>query len=269
MHALLNIAVKGARKAGKIIMQNSYRIDRVQFNAKGKSDYVSEIDRLAEIEIVEVIRQAYPSHAINAEEEHQLAGDEYEWIIDPLDGTTNYLHGIPRYGVSIAVRHKTRLQHAVVYDPVLDELFTATRGDGARLNDRRIRCSSSRSLSTSVISSGLPYRAIEDLPNWLSICQGIALTGCGIRRTGSAALDLAAVAAGRHDGYWESGLKIWDMAAGALLVLEAGGLVCDFLGEDGYLESGRIVASNRHIHHDLFSIVRSNTRASNSQTADG
>lgn len=268
MHALLNIAVKGARKAGKIIIQNSFRIDRVRFNAKGKSDYVSEIDRLAEAEIVDVIRQAYPSHAITAEEEHQVPGDEYEWIIDPLDGTTNYLHGIPRYGVSIAVRHRTRLQHAVIYDPVLDELFTASRGDGAKLNDRRIRCSSSRNLGTSVVSSGLVYRAIDELSSWLEICQEIALTGCGIRRTGSAALDLAAVAAGRHDGYWESGLKIWDVAAGALLVQEAGGMVCDFLGEDGYLESGRIIASNRNIHHDLLTIVSSKTRES-SQADDG
>ncbi len=255
MHPLLNIAVKAARQAGKTIIQNSYRVERVGFYEKGKHDYVSDIDRYAESEIVDAVRKAYPEHSILAEEGTRYQGNDYEWIIDPLDGTTNYLHGVPQFAVSIAIRYAGKLQHAVVLDPVLGELFTASRGDGAYLNEKRIRASKAKNLSDCLIGTGFPFRENDNIDEWIAVFRELAPRTSGIRRPGSAAIDLAYVAAGRYDGFWESGLKIWDMAAGALLVEEAGGMVTDFNRDAGYLDSGRIIAANPEIYNDLYQII--------------
>jgi len=260
MHPLLNIAINAARQAGKVITQNSYRIERVRFDEKGKHDYVSEIDQQAEAEIVEIIQKAYPQHSIIAEEGTRFDGNEFEWIIDPLDGTTNYLHSVPQYAVSIAVRKAGELAHAVVLDPVLGELFTASRGDGAHLNNRRIRASKVFRLDQCLIGTGFPFRELDNIEQWVDVFRELAKSTSGIRRPGAAAIDLAYVAAGRYDGFWESGLSQWDTAAGALLIKEAGGLISDFEGGTDYLDTGRVVASTPAIHDDLLRIVQNSMK---------
>ena len=260
MHPLLNIAIKAARRAGKTIMHKSYRVDQLRYNQKSARDYVSEVDLLAEREIVEVIREAYPNHAIRAEEEHSISGTDYEWIIDPLDGTTNFLRGVPQFAVSIAVRSRRLLEHGVIYDPVHEELFVASRGSGALLNDRRIRVSNTESLTRSLIGTGIPFRDTDNVDLWTGIFRQLAKKTSGIRRPGSAALDLASVACGRYDGFWESGLMLWDMAAGTLIIKESGGLVSDFLGDQNYLRTGMVVAGNPRIHEELIKIVRQETK---------
>lgn len=244
MHPALNIAIKAARKAGSLILRRMDRIDTQNVALKGKNDYVSDVDRQAESEIVAVLRKAYPSHAILAEEGGQQAGDEYQWIIDPLDGTTNYLHGFPQFAVSIALTHRGRLEEAVVYDPLREELFTASRGVGAFLNDRRIRVTQLKGLEGALLGTGFPFRQQQHLTAYVEMFKALHNGTAGIRRAGSAALDLAYVASGRLDGFWEIGLSRWDMAAGVLLIREAGGMVCDFAGGDDFLDTGNIVAGN-------------------------
>jgi myo-inositol-1(or 4)-monophosphatase len=253
---ILNTAVKAARRAGKIIVRNFDRGETLSVGRKGLNDYVSEVDRAAEAEIIEVLRHAYPGHSILAEESGEHAGDDHQWIIDPLDGTTNYLHGVPQCAVSIALRHRGRLEHAVVFDPLRDELFTASAGDGAHLNNRRIRVSRARKLDQSLIATGFPFRSMEHLDNSLRAMKELLPRTSGIRRPGAAVLDLAYVACGRFDGFWETGLKPWDLAAGCLLIREAGGLVSDLEGGRDYLESGHVVAGNPHIHPLLLAVVR-------------
>ena len=260
MHPLVNIAVKAARLAGKTIMHKSYRVDQLRYNTKGARDYVSEVDLKVEREIVETIRESYPNHAIIAEEMHSLPGKNYEWIIDPLDGTTNFLRGVPQFCVSIAIRSPKQMEHAVIYDPIHEELFTASRGSGALLNDRRIRVSNTRNLAEALIGTGFPFRDDDNLDLWTAIFRQLAKKTSGIRRPGSAALDLAAVACGRFDGFWESGLKLWDIAAGALLIQESGGMVSDFLGNQKFLETGMVVAGNPRIYEDLIKIVQQETQ---------
>ena len=260
MHPLLNIAVKAARRAGKTIMHKSYRVDQLRYNLKGARDYVSEVDILAEQQIVEVIREAYPNHAIVAEERYSAPGTDFEWIIDPLDGTTNFLHGFAQFSVSIAVRRRQHVEHAVIYDPVHEELFSATRGAGAHLNERRIRVSRIDDLAQSLVGTGFPFRETDDLDLWVAIFRQLAKKTSGIRRPGSAALDLAYVACGRYDGFWESGLKLWDIAAGSLLIQESGGLVSDFMGEQNFLQSGMIVAGNSTVYDELIRIIRKEAR---------
>jgi len=224
MHPMLNIAVRAARSAGNVIIRNIDRLDSIAVQTKDRNDFVSEVDRQAEQEIIGVLRKAYPDHAILAEESGEQAGNDYQWIIDPLDGTTNFLHGFPQYAVSIALRHKGRLEQGVVYDPVRQELFTATRGGGAMLNERRIRVSSRRTLEGALLGTGFPFKSQQHLESYLQMFRVLFPQTAGIRRAGSAALDLAYVAAGRFDGFWEIGLSVWDMAAGVLLIQEAGGL---------------------------------------------
>lgn len=260
MHPLVNIAVKAARVAGKTIMHKSYRVDQLRYNLKGARDYVSEVDLKAEQQIVEIIRESYPNHAILAEENHALPGTDYEWIIDPLDGTTNFLHGVPQFGVSIAIRSRKYLEHAVIYDPVHEEMFTASRGSGALLNDRRIRVSNTQNLAEALIGTGFPFRDADNLELWTAVFQKLAKKTSGVRRPGSAALDLAAVACGRFDGFWESGLMLWDIAAGSLLIQESGGLMSDFMGDQKFLATGMIVAGNPKIHEELIKIVRQETQ---------
>lgn len=258
MHPMLTIAVKAARRAGRIINQASLNLDVLTVSKKSHSDYVSEVDAAAEDAIIKVLQAAYPDHAILAEESGRL-GDhkksDYQWIIDPLDGTTNFLHGFPKYSVSIALRYKGALTHAVVYDPNNNELFTATRGSGAFLNDHRIRVSKRSRFEDCLIGTGIPFRDLTHLDAYIAMFKDIVPRTAGIRRPGSAALDLAYVAAGRYDGFWEIGLAPWDMAAGALLITEAGGLVGDLEGNQTFLESGQIVAGNPKVFATLVQII--------------
>jgi len=254
---MLNTAVKAARKAGSIITRASFDLDKLTVRRKRQNDFVTEVDHAAEDAIIGVLRDAYPDHGILAEESGEKAADsEYQWVIDPLDGTTNFLHGFPQYCVSIGLLHKRKLQQAVVYDPNRNELFTATRGVGAYLNDRRIRVSKTERLGEALMGTGFPFREVGELDNYLGMFKRMTLGTSGIRRPGAAALDLAWVAAGRIDGFWEIGLSPWDMAAGALLVREAGGLVGDLDGEDKFMESGRIVASNAKIFSAILQTLR-------------
>ncbi|HMM55577.1 MAG TPA: inositol monophosphatase family protein, partial [Candidatus Desulfobacillus sp.] len=215
MHPTLNIAVKAARRAGGIINRAARDIDLVKVSAKRDKDFVTEVDQAAEAAIIEVLKEAYPDHAILAEESGASGESEHVWIIDPLDGTTNFIHGLPQYCVSIALQHKGVLQHAVIYDSNRNELFTASRGAGAFLNERRIRVSKRAKMNEALIGTGFPFRYFEHVDAYLGIFRDMMLKTAGVRRPGAAALDLAWVAAGRIDGFWELGLSPWDMAAGA------------------------------------------------------
>jgi myo-inositol-1(or 4)-monophosphatase len=241
---MLNIAVRAARNAGDIIVRHLNRLDQLTVATKERNDFVSEVDRQAEQEIIAVIRKAYPNHSVLAEESGAHAGNpEFQWIIDPLDGTTNFLHAFPQFAVSIALKHKGRLDQAVIYDPLRQELFTASRGAGALLDNRRIRVSQQTTLQGALLGTGFPFKDQQHLDAYLNMFKALLKDTAGIRRPGSAALDLAYVAAGRLDGFWEIGLNVWDMAAGVLLVREAGGLVGDFGGGHDFLETGNIVAA--------------------------
>jgi myo-inositol-1(or 4)-monophosphatase len=258
MHPMLTIAVKAARRAGSIINQASKNLDVLTVSKKTHSDFVSEVDRAAEDAIIKILHTAYPDHAILAEESG-AKGDhttsDYQWIIDPLDGTTNFLHGFPKYSVSIALRHKGVLTHAVIYDPNMNELFVASRGNGAYLNDRRIRVSKRIRLEECLIGTGIPFRDLTHIDAYFAMLKDIVPRTAGVRRPGSAALDLAYVAAGRYDAFWEIGLAPWDMAAGCLLITEAGGLVGDLEGNGTFLESGQIIAGNSKIFSQLLQII--------------
>ncbi|MGE0358552.1 MAG: inositol monophosphatase family protein [Burkholderiales bacterium] len=258
MHPMLNTAVKAARKAGAIITRASFDLERLTVRRKQHNDFVTEVDHAAEDAIIRTLKEAYPSHAFLGEESGASGPaqeSDHLWIIDPLDGTTNFLHGFPQYCVSIALRHKGVLQQAVVYDPNRNELFTATRGAGAFLNDRRIRASAADRLEDCLIGTGFPFRDFTHFDEYLRMFAAVTRRVAGVRRPGSAALDLAWVAAGRLDGFWEMGLSPWDMAGGALLVREAGGLVGDFAGADGFLESGRIVAASPKLFEPLLKLL--------------
>jgi myo-inositol-1(or 4)-monophosphatase len=250
MHPMLTTAVKAARRAGTIINRGARDLDLLTVTAKGPKDFVSEIDHGAEAAIVETLLSTYPDHAILAEEgtnKGKNAQADYVWIIDPLDGTTNFLHGFPQYCVSIALAHKGVVQQAVIYDPVRNDLFTATRGRGAFLNDRRMRVSRRTHLRDCLIGTGFPFRDGSYLDTYLAMMKTMITQTAGLRRPGAAALDLAYVAAGFYDGFWEVGLNPWDVAAGSLLVLEAGGLIGDLAGDDNYLHGGQVIAANPKI----------------------
>ena len=249
MHPMLNIAVRAARKAGTIINRASFDVDSLRTERKQHNDFVTEVDRAAEAAIIEVIKTAYPDHAILAEESGQSWADgetasENVWVIDPLDGTTNFIHGFPQYGVSIALMQRGVVTQAVVYDPTRDELFTASKGGGAFLNNRRIRVTRRDKLADCLIGTGFPYRDMAGLYDYTRLFATMTENCAGLRRPGAAALDLAYVACGRLDGFFEQGLSKWDMAAGSLLVTEAGGLVGNYTGESGYLDQGEILAGN-------------------------
>ncbi|CAN5444275.1 inositol monophosphatase family protein [soil metagenome] len=260
---MLNTAVKAARKAGAIIGRASLDIERVAISKKSHNDFVTEVDKAAEAIIIETLLGAYPGHAILAEETgasgaEQREGNEYTWIIDPLDGTTNFIHSVPQYCVSIALRHNGQITQAVVFDVNRNELFTATRGRGAFLDERRIRVAKRDKMSESLIGTGFPFRADESpeaLDRYMSIFKRMTMRTAGIRRPGAAALDLAWVAAGRFDGFWEAGLKPWDIAAGSLLVLEAGGIIADWEGGQTYLDTGNTVAGSPKIFAQLLATI--------------
>ena len=252
MHPMLNIAVRAARAAGTLIVRAYENGGDLQTEFKSANDYVTSVDKEAEKLIISKIQQSYPTHSFVGEEGGAVAGDnEYQWIIDPLDGTTNFVRGIPHFAVSIALLHKGRLDQAVVFDPLRGELFTASKGAGAQLNGYRIRCSQKRDLSGTVLATAFPFKAKSATATSLD-SFGRIFQQCGdVRRTGSAALDMAYVAAGRFDGYWEAGIQAWDIAAGELLVREAGGLVTDFSGGNDPMFKGNIVCGSAKVVQGL------------------
>lgn len=252
---MLTIAIRAARIAGDLIQRSAENVDRLTINKKSKNDFVTEVDRLAEQEIIKIIHNAYPEHSIIAEESGEHKGNDYIWIIDPLDGTTNFLHGYPQYAVSIALKNKGKIEIGVVYDPLRDELFTAERGGGATLNSRRIRVGKQTDINQALIGTGFPFKYPEHFDNYLMMFKTLMANTAGIRRAGSAALDLAYLAAGRLDGFWEIGLKQWDMAAGILLIQEAGGVVTDFSFNDNHLKSGNIITGNPKMHQAIFQTI--------------
>jgi myo-inositol-1(or 4)-monophosphatase len=256
MEPMLNIATRAARNAGRILLRYFEHTDQVSVVSKSRNDFVSEVDRSAEAAIIQELRGKFPSHAILAEESGVHKGSDYEWVIDPLDGTTNYLHGFPQFSVSIALKHRGRLEQAVVYDPLREEMFTASRGHGAQLNDRRLRVASRPGLDGALVGTGFPFRDYSHLDAYLGMLKAMMQETAGIRRPGSAALDFAYVAAGRLDGFWELGLAQWDFAAGALLVTEAGGAVSDIAGGDRYLDTGNVVAGNLKVQRAMLARLR-------------
>ena len=256
MHPYLNTAVKAARRAGDIIVRGLNRIEGVQSTAKGHNDFVTSIDHAAEAAIIETLRDAYPGHGYLAEESGETKGDgSIVWIIDPLDGTTNFMHSFPQFAVSIACQLEGRIEHGVIYDPMRQEIFTATRGDGAYLENRRLRVSNRRSLEGALIGTGFPYRDnLHLLDTYLAMFKAVTQRAAGLRRPGSASLDLAYVAAGRTDGFWEFGLRAWDTAAGTLLIREAGGLIATLDGGE-YKQNGNIVAGSPRVFNELLETI--------------
>jgi myo-inositol-1(or 4)-monophosphatase len=256
MHGMVNIAIRAARRAGELMIRQLNQLESLKVTEKAKNEFVTQVDKAAEAAIIEIIRDHYPDHAILAEESGAAGDHEYQWIVDPLDGTTNYVHGFPVFSVSIAVARKGELEHGVVYDPLRQEIFSASRGQGAQLDGRRIRVSKRATLQQSLVATGFPYRAnLVHLDRYLEMLRAVMLESSGVRRPGSAALDLCYVAAGRVDAYWELGLSKWDIAAGALIVREAGGRISDFRGADAYLDSGNVVAGNPKVYAALSKLL--------------
>jgi myo-inositol-1(or 4)-monophosphatase len=255
---MLNTAIKAARSASSIINRAALDLGALTVREKREKDYVSEVDQAAEAVIVDMLRHAYPAHAVLGEEAgwQGPANAEYVWIIDPLDGTTNFLHGVPQYAVSIGLKHRGQITQAVVYDTSRNELFTATRGAGAFMNNRRLRVSSRIRLGECLIGTGFPFREFSHAETYIKLFREFMMNTSGLRRPGSAALDLAWVAAGRFDGFFEIGLNAWDLAAGSLLVQEAGGLVGDFAGEQRFLETGHILAATPKIFPQMLALMR-------------
>jgi myo-inositol-1(or 4)-monophosphatase len=255
MQALLNTAVKAARKGGETALRHLQHVHQLKVHMKQHNEFVTKVDLEAEEAIIETIRERYPDHAFLAEEGGEKGDGDFVWVIDPLDGTTNYIHGFPIFAVSIALRIKGRLKVAVIYDPNRQEIFTAIRGQGAQMDGRRIRVSSRKDLKETLIGTGFPYRSEEHIETYMKMLESVLLNTAGIRRPGAAALDLAYVAAGRLDGFWEFGLEEWDIAAGSLIVREAGGLISELHGDGDYFDSGNIVVGNPKVHDALRKLI--------------
>ncbi|PXW96233.1 myo-inositol-1(or 4)-monophosphatase [Sphaerotilus hippei] len=263
LHPMLNIAIKAARAAGAIINRASLDLDRLTVTSKGPNDFVTEVDQAAEQAIIDTLLQAYPGHAILGEETGRAQGakhSDFVWIIDPLDGTTNFIHGFPQYAVSIALAFKGRVEQAVVYDPSRNDLFYATKGRGAYLNDKRLRVSRRIRLADCLIGTGFPFRKGDNFRRYMKMFDEIMQSCAGVRRPGAAALDLCYVAAGWYDGFFETGLQPWDVAAGSLIVTEAGGLVGNFTGEADYLYQRELVCGSPKIYAQLVQILAPYTR---------
>jgi myo-inositol-1(or 4)-monophosphatase len=263
LHPMLNVAIKAARAAGAIINRASMDLDILKVNTKAPNDFVTEVDHAAEQAIIEILLQAYPDHGILAEEsgrEHGSQHSEFIWIIDPLDGTTNFIHGLPMYCVSIALTHRGVVQQAVVYDPTRNDLFYATKGRGAFMNDRRLRVSKRTRMSDALIGTGFPFRRGDNFKRYLKMFEAVMVECAGLRRPGAAALDLCYVAAGYYDAFFETGLQPWDLAAGSLIVTEAGGLIGNFTGESDFLHQREVVAGNPRIYGQLVTILAPFTR---------
>jgi len=259
MHPMLNTAVKAARRGASIINRASFDLDRIKVTEKKPNDFVTEVDQAAEQAIIDVLKSAYPDHAILAEESGASANlhDENDnvWIIDPLDGTTNFIHGFPQYCVSIALQQRGQITQAVVYDPTRNDLFTATKGAGAYLNEKRIRVTKRDKISDALIGTGFPFRAGDDIDEYMKMFKIMTQSCAGLRRPGSAALDLAYVACGRLDGFFEKGLQPWDMAAGSLLITESGGIMGTFAGESDYLYKGDVLAGTPKVFAQMVSLL--------------
>lgn len=272
MHPLVNIGVQAARKAGQIMIRSIDQLHSLKVQQKGYNDFVTNIDLACEQIIIDMIRRAYPNHEILGEEsglsepEYKITNsqvDNVTWIIDPLDGTSNYMHGLPQFCISIGIMIKNRIEHGIIYDPFHDELFTATRGGGAQLNDKRIRISPSVEFEKALIGTGIPFRRTEDLSEftprldtYLNLLKKLIPQVAGIRRGGSAALDLAYVASGRLDGFFEQHLKIWDIAAGSLMIEEAGGIITSYDGENNFLKNCDVVCGSQKIHKILLDLIQ-------------
>ena len=276
LHPMLNIAIKAARAAGAIINRASLDIERLQVTAKSHNDFVTEVDQAAEQAIIDIIREAYPGHGILAEESGRTQGakhSDFVWIIDPLDGTTNFIHGFPVYAVSIALAWRGQVQQAVVYDPTRNDLFYASRGKGAYLNDRRIRVSKRTRMLEALIGTGFPFRKGDNFQRYMKMFEDVMVQCAGLRRPGAASLDLCYVAAGYYDGFFETGLSPWDVAAGSLMITEAGGLVGNFTGEPDFLYQREIVAGTPRIYGQLVKTLAPYTRviteAAAEEGADG
>ncbi len=255
MHPMLNIAIRAARAAGDSIVREMDRACDIPIENKGKNDFVTEVDKNAEEIIISTIQKSYPDHAFLAEESGQRGESDYLWVIDPLDGTTNFLHSFPHFAVSIALKQKGILNQAVVYDPLKQELFTATKGKGAQLNNRKIRVSSKKELDGALLGTGFPYSDEKAMLKFIESYKALFPKVAGIRRAGVASLDLAYVASGRLDGFWEFNLKPWDIAAGVLLIQEAGGISAELSGGLDYLESGNIISANPKLLKAMLKIV--------------
>jgi myo-inositol-1(or 4)-monophosphatase len=258
LHPMLNVAVTAARKAGSIINRASLDIDQLKISTKSANDFVTEVDHKAEEVIIETLLTAYPGHGILAEESgrtHGAKNSEYVWIIDPLDGTTNFIHGLPFYAVSIALAFRDQIQQAVVYDPTRNDLFYASKGRGAFLNDKRLRVSKRTRMAESLIGTGFPFRKGDNFQRYVKMFSEIMQNCAGVRRPGAAALDLCYVAAGHYDGFFETGLNPWDIAAASLMITEAGGLIGNFTGESDFMYQREVVAGNPKIYGQMVSIL--------------
>jgi myo-inositol-1(or 4)-monophosphatase len=256
MHALLNVAVMAAHRGGDTIIRSLPKLDRVEIEEKGRNDFVSEVDRNAERAIIDTILKHYPGHAILAEESGPQGDSDYVWVIDPLDGTTNFLHGFPVFCVSVGLLYRNRPEHAAVYDPLRQELFTASRGRGAQLDGRRIRVSNQTFLERALIGTGFPFRDSNiPLPPYMKMLQTVLMHTSGVRRAGAAALDLCYVAAGRLDAFWETGLSKWDLAAGTLIIREAGGIISGMDGSEDFLDTGHVLTGTPKIYGALAKLL--------------
>jgi myo-inositol-1(or 4)-monophosphatase len=258
LHPMLNIAIKAARNAGNIISRASLELDLIKVNTKAPNDFVTEVDTRAEAAVIDTLLEAYPGHAILAEESGRARGardSEFLWIIDPLDGTTNFIHGLPMFSVSIALAFRGQLQQAVVYDPARNDLFYASKGRGSFLNDRRLRVSKRNRMADALIGTGFPFRRGDHFKRYMQMLELVMANCAGVRRPGSAALDLCHVAAGHYDGFFEEGLSPWDAAAGALMVTEAGGLIGNFTGESDFLYQREVIAGNPKIYGQLVTML--------------
>lgn len=263
LHPMLNVAIKAARAAGAIINRASLDLDLLKVNTKSPNDFVTEVDQLAEQAIIETLLTAYPGHGILAEESgrtHGAKNSEYVWIIDPLDGTTNFIHGFPVYAVSIALAYRDQIQQAVVYDPTRNDLFYASKGRGAFLNDKRLRVSKRTRMQDSLIGTGFPFRKGDNFKRYVKMFEEVMQNCAGLRRPGAAALDLCYVAAGFYDGFFETGLNPWDIAAGSLMITEAGGLIGNFTGESDFMYQREVVAGNPKIYGQMVGILAPYTR---------
>ncbi len=267
MHPMLNIAVRAARNAGNVIARAFEQTDNVQIESKSANDFVTNVDREAEQVIIDTIRRSYPEHQFICEESGMSEGpqSDFVWIVDPLDGTTNFMRGVPHFAVSIALQVKGRIEQAVIFDPIRNELFTASRGSGVQLNGYRLRCKQARDLQGTVLATGFPFKQKHQLDTFHNIFKAFFADVADMRRAGSAALDMAYVAAGRLDGYWEMGVKPWDIAAGDLMVREAGGITCDFIGGNTHLERGNVVAGSPKVVKAMLTQMRPHLTPSLSQ----
>jgi len=263
LHPMLNTAIKAARTAGSLINRASLDVDLLKVTAKSTNDFVTEVDQAAERAIIETLLGAYPGHGILAEEsgsEHGARDSDYVWIIDPLDGTTNFIHGFPAYAVSIALAYRGQVQQAVVYDPTRNDLYYASKGRGAFCNDKRLRVSKRNRMAECLIGTGFPFRKGDNFQRYLKMFEVVMAACAGLRRPGAAALDLCHVAAGHYDAFFETGLSPWDIAAGSLLVTEAGGLVGNFTGEADFMYQREVVAGNPKIYGQLVTMLAPFTR---------